>query len=82
MGESRSFRNNTSSRIKNQLKTIELRVRKIQKERVAIDYLGMNERGSNSLSSSRVDGISDSTKVTDREEARFRYRGYMIRYSK
>jgi len=82
MGESRSFRNNTSSRIKNQLKIFELRARKIQKERVAIVYLGMNERGSNSLSSSEVDGIYDSMKVSNREEARFIYRGNMIRHSK
>jgi len=51
MGESKSFRNSTSSRVDNQLKTIVLRTRKIKKERVAILYIGMNERGSNSLSS-------------------------------
>jgi len=43
MGESRSFRNSTSSRVENRLKTINLRTRKIEKERVAIVYLGMNE---------------------------------------
>jgi len=69
MGESRSFRNITSSRVKNQQKTIELKARKIQKERVAIVNLGKNEQGSNSLSSGRVDGNSDLTK-----EARFRHR--------
>ena len=43
MGEPRSFRKSTSSsRVENQLKTIELRARKIEKERVAIVYLGMN----------------------------------------
>jgi len=61
---------------------IELRAREIQKERVTKVYLGMNEQGSNSLSSSIVYGISDSTKVTKREEARFRYRRNMTRHSK
>ena len=41
MGESRSFGNSTSSRVEIQLKTIKLR--KVEKERVAIVYLGMNE---------------------------------------
>ena len=48
MGEPRSFRNSTSSRVENQLKTIKLTTRKIGKERVAIVYLGMNERCSDS----------------------------------
>jgi len=50
MGESRSFRNSTSNRVENQLKTIKLRVSKIEKERVAIVYLGMNEICSDSFS--------------------------------
>jgi len=40
MGELRSFRNCTSSRVEKQLKTIKLRMRKIEKERVAVVYLG------------------------------------------
>ena len=52
MRESRSFRNSTSSRVENQLKTIELRARKIETEIVAIVYLGMNERYSDSFSCS------------------------------
>jgi len=40
MGESRKFRSSTSSRVENHLKTIKLRTRKIEKERVAIVYLG------------------------------------------
>jgi len=55
MGESRRFRNSTSSRVENQLKTITLRTRKIEKERVAIVYLGMNERCSDSFSCSRIE---------------------------
>ena len=35
MREPRSFRNSMSSRVENQLKTIELTARKIEKERVA-----------------------------------------------
>jgi len=49
MGESRRSRNNTSGRVENQLKTIKLRARKVEKERVAIVYLGMNERCSYSF---------------------------------
>jgi len=55
MGESRSFRNSTSSRVENQLKTSKLRMRKIEKERVAVVYLGMNERCSDSFSCSRIE---------------------------
>jgi hypothetical protein len=43
MGEMRSFRSSTSSRVENQLKTIKLRAREVKKERVAIVNLGMNE---------------------------------------
>jgi len=78
MGESRSFRNSMSSRVENQLKTIKLRTRKIEKERVAIVYLGMKERCSASFSCSRIESTSDSTKVTNRKKARFRNRGNMI----
>ena len=80
MGEMRSSRNSTSSRVENQLRTIKLRARKVEKERVAIVYLGMNERCSYSFSCSKIEGISDSTKVTNRQKARFRYRGNMIRH--
>jgi len=78
MGESRRFRNSTSSSVENQLKTIKLRTRKIEKERVAIVYLGMNERYSDSFSCSKIESTSDSTKVTNRQKARFRNRGNMI----
>ena len=43
------FRNSKSSTVENLLKTIKLRVRKVEKERVAIVYLGMNEICSNSF---------------------------------
>jgi len=33
MGESRSSRNSTSGRVENQLKTIKLRARKVEKEK-------------------------------------------------
>ena len=68
MGESRNFRNSTRSRVENQLKTIELRARKIEKERVAIVYLGMNERCSDSFSCRGIEGIYDTTKVTNRHK--------------
>ena len=80
MGKPWSIRNSTSSRVENQLKTIELRARKIEKERVAVVYLGTNERCSESFSCSGIESISDTTKVTNRHKARFRHRGNMIRH--
>ena len=80
MGEPRSIRNITSSRVENQLKTVELTARKIEKERVAIVYLGMNERCSDSFSCSGIKSISDTTKVTNSHKARFRHRRNMIRH--
>ena len=79
MGEPRRIRNSTSIRVENQLKTIELTARKIEKERVAIVYLGMNERCSDSLSCSGIESISDTTKVTNSHKARLRHRRNMIR---
>ena len=72
--EFRSFRNSASGRVKNELKTIQLRARKVEKEGVAIVNFGMNKRRSNSLSSSIVKSSSDSAKIPNGEEARFRYR--------
>ena len=48
--------------------------RKVEKEGVAIANLGMNKRCSNSLSSSIVKSISDSAKISNDEETKFRYR--------
>ena len=74
MTEFRSFRNSASGGVKNELKTIQLRARKVKKEGVAIVNFGMNKRRSNSLSSSIVKSSSDSSKIPNGEEARFRYR--------
>ena len=74
MLEIRSSRNGTSGRVKNELKTIQMSARMVKKERVAIVNLGMNKRSSRSLSSSIVESISDSAKISNGEEARFRYR--------
>ena len=74
MSEFRSFRNSASGRVKNELKTIQLRARKVKKEGVAIANFGMNKRRSNSLSSSIVKSTSDSANISKGEEARFRYR--------
>ena len=63
MSEFRSFRNSASGRVKNELKTIKLSVRKVKKEGVPIVNLGMNKRRSNSLSSSIVKSTSDSAKI-------------------
>jgi len=73
-GESRSFRNSTSSRVENQLKTIKLSEEGW--ERVAIVYLVLNERCSDSFSWSTIKSISDSTKVMNRHKSRFRYIGW------
>ena len=54
------------------MKTIKLSARKVKKERVAIVNLGMNKRRSNSLSSSIVKSTSDSAKIPNGVEARFR----------
>ena len=80
MGEPRSFRNSPSTRVENQLKTIKLTARKIEKERVAIVYLGMNERCCNIFSCSGIESISDTTKVTNNHKAGFRHRRNMIRH--
>ena len=80
MGEPRSFRNSTSSRVENQLKTIELTARKIEEERVAIVFLGMIERCSHSFNCRGIGSISDTTQVTSRHKARFRHRRNMIRH--
>ena len=64
MGKSRSFRNGSSCRVENELKTIKLRARKVEKERVAIANLGMNERCGNDLSSRVVQSVANSTKIT------------------
>ena len=74
MSEFRSFRNSASVRVKNKLKRIQLRARKVKKEGVAIVNFGMNKRCSNSLSSSIVKSTSDSAKIPNGEEARFRFR--------
>ena len=58
-----------------------MRARKVEKEGVAIVNFGMNKRRSNSLSSSIINSISDSAKISNGEEARFRYRLNMIRHS-
>ena len=74
MSEFRSFRKSASSRVKNELKTIQLRARKVKKEGVEIVNFEINKRRSNSLSSSIVKSTSDSAKIPNGEEARFRYR--------
>ena len=63
MSEFRSLRNSASSGVKNELKTIQLRARKVTK--VAIVNFGMNKRRSNSLSSSIVKSTSDSAKILE-----------------
>jgi len=65
MAEVRGFRNSSSCGVENKLKAIKLTARKIEKERVTVDDLGMNERHSDGLSSGLVESVPDSTKVTN-----------------
>ena len=65
MAESRGSRNSTSSRVENELETIKLTTRKIEKKGVAVINLRMNKSCGNSLSCSIVKRTSDSSKVTN-----------------
>jgi len=50
-----------------------LTARKIEKERVTVVDLGMNERRGDGLSSEIVDNVPDSTKDRNGQKARFRH---------
>ena len=65
MSEARGFRNSSSCGVENELKAIKLIARKIEKERVTVVNLGMNERRGYGLSSGIVKSVSDSMKVTN-----------------
>jgi len=65
MAEARGFGNSSSCGVENKLKAIKLTARKIERERVTVVDLGMNERRSDGLISGIVKSITDSTKVTN-----------------
>jgi len=65
VAEARGFRKNSSCGVENKLKVIKLTARKIEKERVTVVDLGMNERRGDGLSSGIVECVPDSTKVTN-----------------
>jgi len=65
MAKARGFRNSSSCRVENILKAIKLTAWKIEKERVAVVNLGINERGGDGLSSGMVKSVADLTKVTN-----------------
>jgi len=65
MAVARVFRNSLSCRVENKLKAIKLTAKKIEKERVTVVDLGMNERRSDGLSRGIVESVPDSTKVTN-----------------
>jgi len=65
MGEARGFRNSSSCGVENKLKAIKLTARKIEKEKVTVVDLGMNERRSDGLSRGIVESVTDSSKVTN-----------------
>jgi len=65
MTEAKGLRNSSNCGIENKLKAIKLTARKIEKERVTVVDLGMNERRSDGFSSGIVKSGPDSTKVTN-----------------
>jgi len=65
MAEAIGFRNGSSCEVENKLKAIKLTARKIEKERVGVVDLGMNERRGDGLNSRIVESVPDSTKVTN-----------------
>jgi len=65
MAEARGFRNSSSCGVENKLKAIKLTARKIEKERVTVVDLGMDEILGNGLSSGIVESVPGSTKVTN-----------------
>jgi len=54
MAVARGFRNSSSCGVENNLKAIKLTARKIEKERVTVVDLGMNERRSDDLRVFRI----------------------------
>jgi len=65
MAVARGFRNSSSCGVENKLKAIKFTARKMEKERVTVVDLGMNERRNDGLSSGIVESVLDSTKVTN-----------------
>ena len=72
--------NNSSSRVKNELKAIKFTLRKIEKKRIAVVYFRVYKRSSNSFGSRGVKSVSYATKVTNRRETRFRNSRNVIRH--
>jgi len=65
MAEASGFRNSSSCRIENKLKAMELTARKIEKERVTVVDLRMNERRTDCLNSGIVECVLHLMKVTN-----------------
>ena len=59
------FGDSTSSSIENKLKTICLSRREIEKKRITVVNLRMNERSSNCTSSSMINGITNTSEITN-----------------
>ena len=57
------------SRIENKLKTINLSSWKVEQKRVAVADFGVNERSSNSTSSSAINRSTFTSEITDIEKA-------------
>jgi len=58
-----SFKDSSSLGISNELKTTELRLRKVKAEGVAVIEFGMHERGFDGASSGKVESVSYPSKI-------------------
>jgi len=59
MAEARGFINSPICRVENKLKAIKSTARKIEKERVTVIDLGMNERGGDGSSSGMAKSVAN-----------------------
>jgi len=63
MAVAKGFRNSSSCRVENKLTATKMTARKIEKERVTLVGLGMNERRSDGFSRGIVESVPDSAKL-------------------
>lgn len=73
MVESTGSRDSSSGRVENKLKMIKLRSREIKRKRVIVILPSINQRCSNSLSSSIGKSSSDSSKITTSSATKCRH---------
>jgi len=66
MSEFGNFRDSSSCGIYDELETIELGLREVKKEGVAVIKFGVNERGCDNASSGKVKSVSYPTEIANR----------------